>query len=408
MVACIFLLFAGWGAYVGIRNFRGIAPAILNPPEDIAGLIEEKSGKDPLNMTGFPLRLPERFSMSVFARDLDAPRVLVRDPNGVMLASVPSKGRIVALPDRDSDGAADEVEPVLDGLERPHGMAFRCGESCSFFVAEEGSVSEYDYDANMLKAVNRRKLVDLPDDGGHFTRTLLFLPYPNEDILLISVGSSCNVCAEKDERRAKILAYDLNSGSLAPYASGLRNSVFMTIHPVTGSVFATEMGRDWLGDDLPPDEINIIRDGQNYGWPFCFGKRIIDEDFRGTVRFAPPDSACDRTEPSAIDLPAHSAPLGLSFIPEEGWPEEYWHDLLVAYHGSWNRSAPTGYKIARFKFDGAGNFESQEDFISGWLVPGGALGRPVDIMTEPGGVMYVSDDKAGVIYRIFYRPDMDI
>jgi len=287
-------------------------------------------------------------------------------------------------------------------------MAFRCGESCSFFVAEEGSVSEYDYDANMLKAVNRRKLVDLPDDGGHFTRTLLFLPYPNEDILLISVGSSCNVCAEKDERRAKILAYDLNSGSLAPYASGLRNSVFMTIHPVTGSVFATEMGRDWLGDDLPPDEINIIRDGQNYGWPFCFGKRIIDEDFRGTVRFAPPDSACDRTEPSAIDLPAHSAPLGLSFIPEEGWPEEYWHDLLVAYHGSWNRSAPTGYKIARFKFDGAGNFESQEDFISGWLVPGGALGRPVDIMTEPGGVMYVSDDKAGVIYRIFYRPDMDI
>ncbi|OHA06115.1 MAG: hypothetical protein A2934_02595 [Candidatus Sungbacteria bacterium RIFCSPLOWO2_01_FULL_47_10] len=177
---------------------------------------------------------------------------------------------------------------------------------------------------------------------------------------------------------------------------------------MTGSVFATEMGRDWLGDDLPPDEINIIRDGQNYGWPFCFGKRIIDEDFRGTVRFAPPDSACDRTEPSAIDLPAHSAPLGLSFIPEEGWPEEYWHDLLVAYHGSWNRSAPTGYKIARFKFDGAGNFESQEDFISGWLVPGGALGRPVDIMTEPGGVMYVSDDKAGVIYRIFYRPDMDI
>lgn len=217
--------------------------------------------------------------------------------------------------------------------------------------------------------------------------------------MLISVGSSCDVCEEQDPRRAKILAVDVCDGDLSTFASGLRNSVFMALHPVTGHVWATEMGRDYLGDDLPPDEINLILEGSHYGWPYCYGKRIHDDQFdpSGTHR-----DFCRDTIPSFIDIPAHSAPLGLAFFPAE-WPKEFRHNLLVAYHGSWNRTVPTGYKVVRYKLDAAGNFVDVEDFITGWLTPQGALGRPVDILISPDGVIYISDDKAGVVYRLIYK-----
>ena len=189
-----------------------------------------------------------------------------------------------------------------------------------------------------------------------------------------------------------------DGGVLRTFASGLRNPVFMTIHPETKKVWATEMGRDMLGDDLPPDEINIIAKGRNYGWPFCYGKNVHDDDFDPAMK-----KSCREPEtyPSHIDIPAHSAPLGLSFFPEDGWPAGFRNNLLVAYHGSWNRSVPTGYKIVRYRLDGSGNLLGVDDFVSGWLTKDGtALGRPVDIMVRPGGTIFVSDDKAGVIYRI--------
>ncbi len=163
------------------------------------------------------------------------------------------------------------------------------------------------------------------------------------------------------------------------------------------------MGRDLLGDNIPPDEINIIEEGKNYGWPICYGKNIHDDQFDKNTYIRNPCMEPFET-PSSIDLQAHSAPLGLAFFPEEGWPEEYWHDLLVAYHGSWNRTEPTGYKIVRMRLDNEGKYEATEDFITGWLNgKNEALGRPVDILIQPGGLMYISDDKAGVIYRITYR-----
>ncbi|HSB35222.1 MAG TPA: PQQ-dependent sugar dehydrogenase, partial [Nitrospirota bacterium] len=163
-------------------------------------------------------------------------------------------------------------------------------------------------------------------------------------------------------------------------------------------LWVTEMGRDLLGDNTPPDEINIIDQGRDYGWPFCFGKNVHDDDFD-------PEGArvCRQpaTVPSHIDIPAHSAPLGLAFFPEEGWPKEFRNDLLVSFHGSWNRSSPTGYKIVRYRLDGEGRYLGVKDFVSGWLKEDGtSLGRPVDIMIRPDGMIFVSDDKAGVIYRI--------
>jgi len=170
---------------------------------------------------------------------------------------------------------------------------------------------------------------------------------------------------------------------------------------VDGKIWATEMGRDGLGDNTPPDEINIIEKGKNYGWPICYGKNIHDTNFDKKTYIRNPCMVPLET-PSYVDLQAHSAPLGLDFVPEEGWPESYWYNMLVAYHGSWNRSIPTGYKIVRINMDSKGKYLGTEDFITGWLTADGKkLGRPVDIKVSPGGTAYISDDQAGVIYRLY-------
>lgn len=355
------------------QQLRGVLPAEKNPPADIAMEIQEESR--------VPLHLPEGFSVSIFAKDLVSPRVLLRDPGGNILVSIPSKGKVVALPDADRDGQADDVITVIDELNRPHGLAFF---DDTLYIAETDGVATYDYDQVTLKATKKRKIVDLPGGGNHFTRTIGIGP---DGKLYISVGSSCNVCVEKDWRRAKILVADPDGKNLKEFASGLRNSVFFTWHPQTKEMWASEMGRDLLGDDIPPDEINIIKDGGNYGWPDCYGKNIQDKTFSKKI--------CDQAQPSTIDLQAHSAPLGLAF---------YQGDILVSYHGSWNRPEPTGYKIVRIKLDDQGKYLGTEDFITGWLTDEGVPGRPADILMNPDGTMYVSDDKAGVIYRITYSP----
>ncbi len=385
-----------WFSLFAWKNLRGAGPALTGPAEDISLLIGHADNGS--NKSAMPLILPHGFSISVFAKGLGKPRVMALDPDGNLLVSIPSQGRVVALPDRDGDGVADSVVNVVEGLERPHGLAFQCAPECRLYIAEEDRLAVYSYDEKALKAVRLKKISDLPSGGFHVTRTLLFLPKPDDDKLLVSIGSSCNVCAEDNWRRAKVLVVPAGGGPLKTFASGLRNAVFMTVHPRTRKVWVTEMGRDLLGDDLPPDEINIIEEGKDYGWPLCYGKNAHDTDYdAGKV------NPCREPEKTAshIDIPAHSAPLGLAFFPDRGWPPEYRNDLLVAYHGSWNRSVPTGYKIVRYRLDPSGQYRGVEDFITGWLTSEGkALGRPVDIMILPTGVLFISDDKAGVVYRV--------
>jgi glucose/arabinose dehydrogenase len=399
----ITLALVGLGAVAyNWQYLRGAGPAVLPPPRDLAKVLEKGKaapGGDAVDPAAFPLKLPPGFSIGIFARGLPGARVLALDPNGNLLVSLTSQGRVVALRDTHGDGVADAVVTVLEGLNHPHGLAFSPKEKPRLYVAETDQVAAYDYDPERLTATNRQKIADLPPGGRHFTRSLVFLPMPRDRRLLISVGSSCNACEEKDPRRAKILAVDPDGGELTTFASGLRNSVFMAVHPLSKHVWATEMGRDYLGDDLPPDEINLILEGRDYGWPYCYGKRVHDDTFdpSGTHR-----KYCGETIPSFIDIPAHSAPLGLAFFPA-AWPPEFRYNLLVAYHGSWNRTEPTGYKVVRYKLDNAGNPVNVEDFITGWLTPAGALGRPVDILITDDGVIYISDDKAGVVYRVVYR-----
>lgn len=338
------------------KNLRGVGPAIRPVPTTTPEASIEK------NTTGLPLTLPDKFSISIFAKNVSNARVLAWDPIGNLLVSSPATGKVFAV------SPTGEVSTVVSSLNNPHGLAFKDGK---LYIAETNAVAVYDYDG---KATNRKKIIDLPSGGNHFSRTIGFGP---DGKLYISIGSSCNVCVEKDAHRASIQVYD---GELKPFATGLRNSVFFTWR--NGDMWATDMGRDLIGDNIPPEEVNIVKDGKNYGWPYCYGKRIADTTFGGTDEF------CKTTEPSFIDYQAHSAPLGLAF------DKNY---LYVAYHGSWNRTVPTGYKIVRFDLN---NNNQASDFITGWLQGSSALGRPVDLIFDTKGNLYISDDKAGVIYKV--------
>ncbi len=364
------------------QNLRGIAPAVNPPVADISRQLETESP----NATDFPLVIPPGFAISVFAKNLGDPRVMTWDPVGRLLVSIPGQGKVVALAD-------NSQEVVVNNLSTPHGLAWKDGK---LYIAEVDKVAVYDYDPKTAKATHKQKIIDLPAGGNHVTRTIGFGP---DGRLYISIGSSCNVCVENDWRRAKILTADASGSNLKVFASGLRNAVFFTWNPSDGRMWATNMGRDLLGDDIPPETIDIVAEGNNFGWPYCYGKKVWDQAFDGSAKAR---DFCKTADPSFIDYQAHSAPLGLAFIPDT-WPEEYRNNVLVAMHGSWNRSVPTGYKIVRFIIDNKGKYAGAQDFITGWLTAKGALGRPVDLLFDTKGNLFVSDDKAGVIYRITYQ-----
>jgi len=350
IIIAILLIFA---ANFYWQNLRGLKPAILPQVS--------------YNSTGLPLNIPRGFSISIFAQDLGTPRDLEFDPTGKLLVSIPKEGQVVSLPDK---------KAVASNLNRPHGLAFANGK---LYIAQEDKVT-----------VDGKKILDLPMGGNHVTRSLLV----KDNQLYISIGSSCNVCRESDPRRAAIYVANLDGSDFNPFATGLRNSVFLVTNPKNLEIWATDMGRDLIGNDIPPDEINIIGEG-NYGWPICYGQNIHDTNFDKNTYIRNP---CQEPleKPSFIDLPAHSAPLGLAFIPDT-WPTQYRGKLLVAYHGSWNRNPPTGYKIVLVD----PQTKEISDFISGWLQSdNSALGRPVDLIFDLSGNLYVSDDKRGVVYKI--------
>jgi glucose/arabinose dehydrogenase len=369
--------------------------------------IQETPIKEATNSTGLPLKIAGNFSISPFATGIKNPRVAyVNADNGPILVSSPGSGEILALPDTNKDGSADEKIVVVNNLNDPHGVQVLCNpteevKGCRLYVAETDKVSYYDYDPKTATATNKKKILDLPAGGNHSTRSLAFIKQSdNTYTLLVSIGSTCNVCNEQDKRRAAIWSADLEGKNFKAYATGLRNSVFMTIHPATHELWATEMGRDNLGDELPPEEINIIKEGKNYGWPICYGQNVHDTDFDKNFDLNNPCKEPTYTS-AHITLPAHSAPLGLAFITSQKWPQEFQNNALVANHGSWNRTKPTGYKIARIKLDAQGTFQGREDFITGWLDEKNTVhGRPVDLKFDTDGSLYITDDKRGVIYKV--------
>jgi glucose/arabinose dehydrogenase len=393
VIAAIGLLFVGVFYW---QNLRGAWPAINKPDGDIVQEIEDHNNSQQPDVPGennttFPLKLPDNFKIEVFAKDLPGARVIAQDQLGNLWVSQTSSGTVSQLEIKDGKVVSQSV--VFRGLKNPHGIAI---DGLTMYLAEENKIST----VQLYTEDTLHKIADLPTSGGgHFTRTLGIGP---DGRLYVSIGSSCNVCVESDPRRAAIYSVNKDGSDFKSYATGLRNSVFFRWNAVDGRMWATENSRDLLGDDVPPDEINIIQEGKNYGWPNCYGNNIHDTNFDKNTYIRNPCMEPFETPP-AVQLQAHSAALGLDFIPEEGWPQDMAHNLIVAFHGSWNRSVPTGYKLVRIKLDAQGNYLGTEDFITGWQSGNSTLGRPVDVFAQPGGFMYVSDDKAGVIYKISYN-----
>jgi glucose/arabinose dehydrogenase len=329
---------------------------------------------------------PAGFRLEMFSGGLPGARFMAFDPAGVLYVTLTGKGKVVALPER--DGAA-APETVLAGLRRPHGIAFHGGY---LYVAETDMVSRYPYEPEGRNLGKRQELLPLPGGGRHFTRTIVFGP---DGKMYVSVGSSCNACVEKDPRRAAVIRADADGTGAEVIARGLRNTVGLAFHPETGELFGGDNGRDWLGDDLPPEEVNVIKEGNDYGWPFCYGDRVPDPEMDNAA-------FCPKTTPPVATIQAHSAPLGLCFATGGSLPEEYRGRLFVALHGSWNRTVPVGYKVVSFRMKNGRPAGPPEDFASGWLADGGKTGRPVDVVQGPRGGLYISDDYAGAVYRVTY------
>ena len=337
------------------------------------------------------IQLPPGFGISVFAEGLAGPRMMTVGPDEQLYVAERAAGRIIRLPDRDGDGVADGVEVVAEGLDAPSSIAFY--QDGSLYVGETTRIlrlSDPDGDGIFQE---RETIIEGLPEGGHNTRTVLFSP--DWRYLYVSVGSSCNVCDEADARRATIVRYLPDGSDEQIYALGLRNAVGITFRPGTEELWATNNGRDWLGDDQPPEAIYVVEQGDDAGWPRCHAGRIIDPEFGE-------EGACEGVLDPVVEMQAHSAPLGLKFYTGERFPDE-WNDLFVAFHGSWNRSTPTGYKVIHIPVDENGQPGSPQDFAAGWLRQDGSQwGRPVDVQTSPEGGLFVSDDGAGFIYRIFY------
>ena len=340
------------------------------------------------------LHVPDGFHIVVVADTGCGARFLAWSPGGTLLATCLDDGKVIGLPGAEK-GSAERVVEVLTDLDGPHGIAFHNGK---LYVGETGQVTRFDWDEKLLKAGNPQKVVELPRGGMHMTRTVLFAGGK----LYVSAGSDCNACPEKDERRAAIMQANEDGSGMRVFARGLRNSVGLAVNPKTNTIWATDNGIDWLGDDLPPDEVNEITDGGNYGWPYCYGDKIPNP------QLGRDPSKCAGTIAPKIKLQAHSAPLGLTFGAGQMFPPEYRNSVYIALHGSWNRSVPTGYKVVRVPLDAKGEPAGPpQDFVSGWLPAGEHrrgkwLGRPVGVLFGTDGSLFISDDASGKVYRVTY------
>jgi len=352
-----------------------------------------KGSKPP---AGFLPTAPEGFQVSVFARDFTVPRFLTVGPNGDIFVADTGAGQIVVLRDSGQAGGAPERELFANKLNRPFGVAFH---DDYVYVANTGEVVRFRYDKQTSKRTGEAEhVLDLPPGGGHWTRTIAFSADGTR--LYVSVGSSSNIDLEKDQRRAAVLVSDPDGKNSRIYASGLRNAVGLAIEPVTGTVWVSVNERDELGDEVPPDYFSSLKDGDFYGWPYSY----IGDNVDPRVKPQKPELVAKALIPDVL-LGPHVAPLQFAFYIGKQFPQQYRGGAFIAEHGSWNRSARNGYQVAFVGFKDGKAAVDPVPFLTGFVPdPKGknVNGRPVGVAMAPDGSLLVSDDGAGVIYRVSY------
>lgn len=347
----------------------------------------EPNSRLPLDM----IEVPDGFSVELYAENVPNARSMVLSPERILFVGTRQDDKVYALPDLDQDNVADTLIIVDEGLTMPNGVALRNGD---LYVAEVSRILRYKNIAENLSSTEPEVVFEqLPDDRAHGWKFIRFSP---DGVLYVPVGAPCNICRSEDKRYASILRVNLEDRSYEVYAEGIRNTVGFDWHPETNVLWFTDNGRDWLGDDRPPDELNRAPEpGLHFGFPFCHGTDIPDPEFGEP-------GVCEKYVAPALELGPHVAALGMRFYTGEMFPSEYRNQILIAEHGSWNRTNKIGYRVMLVRLEG-NDAVSKEPFATGWLQGEDAWGRPVDVLVMPDGALLVSDDDAGAIYRISYQ-----
>ena len=390
-------------ALVAAATAATAAPAGAQPRLDAPPPVRSRVAK-PESVAFSPARLraltvPAGFRVAVFAEGAGNARMMAVADDGTVYLTRPKSGDVVALHDRDGDGRSDAVRTVVTGLPHVHGIALRAGR---LYLATPTQVHVADLAPDGAVGAPRVLSDNMPDGGQHPNRTLGFGP---DGLLYISVGSTCNACLEPNPENATMLRMRPEGGPRAIFAKGLRNTVGFGWHPTTGELWGMDNGRDEHGDDVPPEELNRIAEGGDYGWPFCLADRVPDrQQFPNPPGGMTHEQYCARTAGPAARYTAHSAPMALAFYTGRQFPAAFRGDAFVALRGSWNRVPASGHKVVRVRFEN-GRPGRIEEFLTGFLTTGGRqrFARPAGVAVARDGALLVSDDMNGVVYRVSHQ-----
>ena len=338
------------------------------------------------------IKIPKGFSITLFADNVPNARAMALGKNGTVFVGSRNNGSVYAVQDINKDGKADKTHIIASGLYLPNGVAYKDG---NLYVAEINRIIRYDNIDKQLSNPPEPTIVynKFPNKKHHGWKYLRFGP---DNRLYTAVGAPCNICEPEKEIFTSLVRLNQDGSNLEIIARGIRNTVGFDWQPGTNALYFTDNGRDHLGDDIPPDELNKWTEkGQHFGYPYCHGGNIPDPEYGQKKQ-------CKSFTKPEWKFKAHMAPLGIRFYRGQQFPKAYHQQLFVAQHGSWNRSIPHGYRVVLLKIK-QGKVISEQVFAEGWLEKNGkSIGRPVDILELPDGSILVSDDQAGVIYKISY------